>query len=207
MVSNFLELLQQQYSEKLDANAHKYINFAVDGATRMKSLILDLLELSRISSVKIPHSKVVLTDVLTQTLDTLKILIDESGAEIKTIQLPVVRGNELQLTQLFQNLINNAIKYKSADAPKIEIGFTEDDYFWQFYIKDNGIGIDKKFFEKIFIIFQRLHNKNVYNGTGIGLAICKKIVELHGGKIWLESKKNNGSTFLFTISKTLVLNN
>ena len=201
MVTSFLQLLQKKYDSQLDETAQKYIHFAVDGAGRMKTLILDLLEFSRISSVKVPHTNIDLNDIVTKSLKALKQVIDESGAIINISILPHVCGNEFQLMQLFQNLISNAIKYRDGEAPEIKIGYTESANHWQFYVKDNGIGIDEKFFEKIFIIFQRLHNKNEFNGTGIGLAICKKIAEMHGGKIWLKSSKNNGSTFYFTIDK------
>jgi light-regulated signal transduction histidine kinase (bacteriophytochrome) len=142
-----------------------------------------------------------LNDVITKTRLTLKTAIDESQSDIIVSFLPKVCGNELQLSQLFQNLISNAIKYKNGLTPVIEITHTETADLWQFCVKDNGIGIDPKFYEKIFIIFQRLHNRKEYQGTGIGLAVCKKIVELHGGKIWVESSKNEGSRFYFTISK------
>ena len=201
MVTSFLQLLQKKYDQQLDDTAQKYINFAVDGAARMKTLILDLLEFSRISSVKQRHTIINLNDVVAKTRLALKAPIDESQATINVPFLPQVCGNESQLLQLFQNLISNAIKYKSNLKPVIEIGYTETPGEWQFYVQDNGIGIDQKFFEKIFIIFQRLHNKKEYEGTGIGLAICKKIVELHGGKIRVESSKEHGSKFYFTILK------
>ena len=201
MVTNFLQLLQKKYDNQLDETAQKYINFAVDGASRMKTLILDLLEFSRISSFVEDHSIINLNDVLTKTRQALRAATDESQAFINVPFLPQVCGNESQLIQLFQNLISNAIKYKNNANPVIDIGFTETEDAWQFYVQDNGIGIDPKFFEKIFIIFQRLHNRKEYEGTGIGLAICKKIVELHGGKIWIESSKEGGSKFYFTILK------
>ncbi|MDB5200071.1 MAG: cph1 4 [Chitinophagaceae bacterium] len=201
MVTSFLQLLQQKYDQQLDVTAQKYINFAVDGAARMKILILDLLEFSRISSVMEDHHVIDLNDTIANTRLALKAAIDESQALINVHSLPKVYGNESQLLQLFQNIISNAIKYKSNVKPVIEIGAIEAPTEWQFYIQDNGIGMDPKFFEKIFIIFQRLHDRKEYEGTGIGLAICKKIVELHGGKIWVESVKGQGSKFYFTISK------
>ena len=207
MVTSFLQLLQKKYDQQLDATAQKYINFAVDGAARMKTLILDLLEFSRISSVEQQHTIINLNDVVAKTRQVLKAAIDESQATINVHFLPEVCGNESQLLQLFQNLIGNAIKYTSNLKPVIEIGYTETPGEWQFYVQDNGIGIDKKFFEKIFIISQRLHTKKEYEGTGIGLAICKKIVELNGGKIWVESEQEKGSIFYFTISKIQMNNN
>jgi PAS domain S-box len=200
MVTSFLQLLQKKYDQQLDETAQKYINFAVDGAARMKTLILDLLEFSRVSSVTEDHTVINLNNIIIATRQALKTSIDASQAIINVDFLPEVCGNESQLLQLFQNLISNAIKYKGASNPIINISYTETPIEWQFCIDDNGIGIDGKFFEKIFIIFQRLHNKKEYAGTGIGLAICKKIVELHGGKIWVESD-TNGSRFYFTIIK------
>ena len=207
MVTSFLQLLQKKYDQQLDDTAQKYINFAVDGAARMKTLIFDLLEFSRISSVEQQHTIINLNDVVAKTRQVLKAAIDESQATINVHFLPQVCGNESQLLQLFQNLIGNAIKYISNLKPVIEIGYAETPGEWQFYVQDNGIGIDKKFFEKIFIISQRLRTKKEYEGTGIGLAICKKIVELHGGKIWVESEQEKGSIFYFTISKIQMNNN
>jgi len=201
MVASFLQLLQTKYDQQLDDTARRYINFATDGAERMKILINDLLEFSKISSLEVDHTVIDLNKVVMKTRMNLKSFIDESQAKIKISLLPQVCGNESQLLQLFQNLISNAIKYRDGLIPEIEITYSETPVQWQFGVQDNGIGIDAKFYDKIFIIFQRLHNKKHYTGTGIGLAICKKIVELHGGKIWVESSKGNGSKFYFTISK------
>jgi PAS domain S-box-containing protein len=202
MVSSFLQLLQKKYESQLDDTAQKYINFAVDGAERMKTLILDLLEFSRISSEQVEHTTISLNEVVNKTLLSLKASIDETQATIIVPSLPEVSGNEFQLLQLFQNLLSNAIKYKGEADPVIEIGFTDTELYWQFSIKDNGLGIDPKYFEKIFIIFQRLHNKKDFKGTGIGLTICKKIVELHHGRIWVESS-GTGSIFHFNLKKKL----
>jgi len=201
MVASFLQLLQKKYEHQLDDTAQKYINFAIDGADRMKILILDLLEFSRISSLAADHTIIDLSEVVTKTRMALKSVIDESEAKINVSLLPKVCGNESQLSQLFQNLISNAIKYRDGLTPEIEITCSETPGEWQFCVQDNGIGIDAKFYDKIFIIFQRLHSKKHYSGTGIGLAICKKIAELHGGKIWVEPAKGQGSKFYFTISK------
>ena len=201
MVTSFMQLLKTKYNDQLDANAQKYIHFAVDGATRMKTLINDLLEISRIGSLPADHREINLADVVKKTLVNLKAGIDESQAKINVSFLPKVCGNESQLLQLFQNLIGNAIKYRDQLTPEIKISCSEAPGAWQFCIEDNGIGIDAEFHDKIFIIFQRLHDQKNYTGTGIGLAICKKIVELHGGKIWVESSKVRGSKFYFTISK------
>ncbi|MEJ7626874.1 MAG: PAS domain-containing protein [Ferruginibacter sp.] len=200
MVTSFLQLLQKKYDSQLDETAQKYINFAVDGANRMKSLIMDLLEYSRISSIAVEHTKIDLNAVLINTKRALRTAIEESGARILAPDLPDVTGNEIQLIQLFQNLISNAIKYRGSEKPLIEIGFKQSISELEFHIRDNGIGIDEKYYEKIFIMFQRLHNRKEYDGTGIGLAICKKIVELHQGKIWVESSEK-GSVFNFTLKK------
>jgi two-component system CheB/CheR fusion protein len=205
MVSSFLQLLQKKYESQLDETAQKYIEYAVDGAERMKALILDLLEYSRISSYKEAHAHIDLNELIAKTLHTLKPVTDEAQASIVVPDLPQVYGNKSHLTRLFQNLISNALKYRSVSNPVIEIGYKEKSDAWEFFVKDNGIGIEPKYFEKIFIIFQRLHSRNEYNGTGIGLAICKKVVEMHGGKIWVESSKT-GSKFYFTISKSHVPN-
>ncbi|MEO5647284.1 MAG: ATP-binding protein, partial [Chitinophagaceae bacterium] len=181
----------------------KYIDFAMDGADRMKKLILDLLEYSRISSF---NQKLVLIDLNNLIINikfSLKLVIDESNASVVVNPLPKIYGNESQIMQLFQNLISNALKFRNEQSPVVDIGFEDRDREWLFYVKDNGIGIESKFFEKIFVIFQRLHNRNKYDGTGIGLAICKKIVELHGGRIWVESGNNDGTIFYFTIGKML----
>ncbi|MEO6455048.1 MAG: PAS domain-containing protein [Ginsengibacter sp.] len=201
MVSSFLELLQKKYDHQLDETAQKYISYAVDGAQRMKVLILDLLEYSRISFDRDKHTVINLNDLINKTLEVLKPFIDESEASFIIATFPEIRGNTSQLMRLFQNLISNAIKYRSALTPIIEIGYSERADEWEFFVKDNGIGIDAKYFEKIFIIFQRLHSKTEYSGTGIGLTICKKIAELHSGRIWVESSLRAGSTFYFTISK------
>ncbi|MEO8861376.1 MAG: ATP-binding protein [Ginsengibacter sp.] len=206
MVSSFLQLLQKKYDNQLDETARKYINFAVDGAERMKILILDLLEFSRISAFVEDHITINLNDVIAKALLDLKVSIDESAAIIEVASLPQVCGNRSQLLQLFENIIGNAIKYKGHSTPVISIGYIDLPGEWQFYVQDNGIGIDEKFYEKVFIIFQRLHSRKEYKGTGIGLAICKKIVELHGGRIWLESIRNHGSKFFFTIRKLQVSN-
>ena len=168
----------------------------------MKILILDLLEFSRITTVKKEHTIINLNELINKVLHILQIRLGESHASIIVAKLPEVYGDESQLMRLFQNLTSNALKYRGNVSPVIEWGFTENKHEWEFFVKDNGIGIEAKHFEKIFIIFQRLHTRTEYSGTGIGLAICKKIVELHGGKIWVESSKEKGSTFYFTISRS-----
>jgi len=201
MVTSFLQLLQKRYTKQLDEAADQYIHFAVDGAERMKKLIQDLLEYSRVGANKENYTKVDLNVVLKDVTDLFADKINSSGAQIEIAQLPVVSGRKVQLTQLFQNLLSNAIKYRSREIPEIEIGCEDKKRFWEFFVRDNGIGIDPKFSEKIFVIFQRLHSKSEYEGTGIGLSICKKIVDCHGGRMWVESEPGKGSTFRFLFPK------
>lgn len=204
MVTSFLSLLEKKLGDKIDPVNKKYIDFAVDGADRMKKLIHDLLEYSRTGNKKEAWQLVNCNAVMQNVLDLLALAIDEAKATIVIHSLPVVPGVEAEMQQLFQNLIGNALKYRDSNSAEIEVGCDEDDQLWTFYIKDNGLGIDSKYFEKIFIIFQRLHNKSEYSGTGIGLSICKKIVNLHGGNIWVKSELGKGSIFYFTIPKTKV---
>jgi light-regulated signal transduction histidine kinase (bacteriophytochrome) len=167
----------------------------------MKTLINDLLKFSRVGTTAEENSEVDCNMLLKNVIKVYEQKINENEARIRVGELPVIKGNKTQLEQLFQNLIGNALKYRGKDAPCIEIGATEEGPGWVFHVKDNGIGIEKKFYEKVFVIFQRLHGKNEYGGTGIGLAICKKIVERHGGKIWIESEPGNGTTFYFSFPK------
>ena len=203
MVSSFLQLLEKKYKPRLDETAAQYIHFAVDGAERMKALIKDLLAFSRVGSIKQELEWVDVKTVLEETTLILSSAIEESGTIIRCGQLPMIKADRIQINQLFQNLISNAIKYASDKKPVIEIRCEENDQYWIFSVKDNGIGINAKYFEKIFVVFQRLHTKSSYSGTGIGLAICKKIVEKHEGRIWVESLEGQGSTFNFTIAKNI----
>ncbi|MFP5042199.1 PAS domain S-box protein [Parasediminibacterium sp. JCM 36343] len=200
MVSSFLQLLQKRYNNSLDAKANEYINFAVDGAKRMKELILDMLEYSRINTGEVVFEEINLNDVFQEIAVTLSPSINGNNATVIASRLPVIHGIKSQIMQLLQNLIGNALKYKAEGVPPhISVIATNKGTEWEIMVKDNGIGIAPQFFEKIFIIFQRLHNKSVYTGTGIGLAICKKIVDKHGGRIWVESEVGKGSQFYFTI--------
>ena len=199
MISSFLQLLQKKYFDQLDEKANQYIRYAVDGAERMKALILDLLEYSRLGTGKVAFESVNMCEVIKGVSEIFHDKIIASRGQIDIGEMPVVMGDKVQLTQLMQNLISNALKYHGEAPPRVEVMAKEIDRGWQFSVKDNGIGIDPQFFDKIFIIFQRLHNKSDYSGTGIGLAICKKIVERHGGRIWVESSPGAGSTFHFTI--------
>ena len=201
MVSSFLQLLEKKYKAQLDDTAHQYIHFAVDGSERMKTLINDLLKFSRVGTTVEENSEVDCNLLLKNVIKVYEQKINENEAKIRVHELPVIKGNKSQLEQLFQNLVGNALKYRGKDAPCIEIGANDEGSGWVFHVKDNGIGIEKKFYDKVFVIFQRLHGKNEYGGTGIGLAICKKIVERHGGKIWIESEPGNGTTFYFSFPK------
>jgi PAS domain S-box-containing protein len=199
MVASYIQLLQRRYKGQLSSEADEYIAYAVDGVVRMKSLINDLLVYSRVNTQEAPFEPTDCGKIIKQVENNLKASVEESGAKINYQDLPVVNGNPLQLTQLFQNLISNAIKFRSEELPVISISVKRTDDEWLFSVTDNGIGIEKEFAEKIFVVFQRLHNYTEYPGTGIGLAICKKIVEKMGGHIWVESEPGKGSTFNFTI--------
>ncbi len=202
MITTFLTQLQEKYNKKLDDKARQYIHFANDGAVRMKRIILDLLEYSRLGKESAVAETVDTNDLLYEAVQLNRISIEEKGALIEWKDLPCLPGNRALLQQLFQNLLGNALKYqKPGQKPLIEISAAELADCWQFAFKDNGIGIDPQFFDKIFEVFQRLHSRNEYSGTGIGLAICKKIVENHQGRIWVESTPGEGCTFCFTITK------
>jgi len=201
MVSSFTQLLERRYKDRLDADADDYIGFIVDGSHRMKNLIDDLLAFSRLKTEAKPFELVKLGASVNEVLSNLKPSIEEFDAEITRDALPSVIGDPSQIKQLFQNLISNAIKFHGDEIPKIHISIGELVSQWQIGISDNGIGIDPKHQKKVFKIFNRLHTREEYDGTGIGLAICKRIVERHGGRIWVESEPGDGSTFYFTISK------
>lgn len=199
MVTSFTQLLAKRYSGKLDAEADRIISFAVDGATRMEELINDLLEYSRVGQQARAFKMTDCETVLDISLNNLHLLIEETDVKIIRTPLPQVLGDLRQLVQLFQNLIENAIAYRRHESPKIEIGAEAQGEQWLFWVKDNGIGISPQYKEQIFQIFQRLHTTQEFPGTGIGLAICHKIVERHGGKIWVESELEQGATFYFTL--------
>ena len=199
MITSFLQLLERRYMDQLDQDAHEFIRFAVDGAKRLDEMIKDLLEFSKVTQRKIEFEKVDINKVLKQTKLNLKYTIDVNNAKINYNTLPTVYGDEMLIELLFQNIISNSIKYKSTKIPKIEITATEQSNKYIFAIKDNGIGMSPEHLERIFTIFQRLHSKDEYEGTGIGLAIVEKIVIQHGGKIWVESELGEGTTFYFTL--------
>jgi len=200
MISSFLELLKKKYGNLLDEKGHQYIHYATDGAKRMKQIILDLLEYSKAGNIQVDMEQVDLGQLLDEYKLLRRRIISEKHAYIKADQLPVISAMKAPLTQTLHCLLDNAIKYsKDKEAPKIKVSVVERGDEWCISIEDNGIGIDSKFFDKIFIIFQRLHNRSQYSGTGIGLAIAKKHVESWGGKIWMESQAGVGSIFYFTI--------
>jgi signal transduction histidine kinase len=202
-VASFCQLLQQRYGGQLDARADQYIGFAVDGAQRMQDLINDLLAFSRVGRVEQPHVEVDTTALVERVRTDLGRAIDESGgAVVVEGALPTVHGDPSLLRIVFQNLIGNAIKFRREDEPpRVEVSASLAGGFWQFRVADNGIGIDPEYAERIFVIFQRLHPRSTYEGTGIGLAMCRKIVEYHGGRMWLETTDGAGpgSTFYFTL--------
>ena len=199
-VGGFVGLLQQRYQGKLDERADSYINLAVDGATRMQTLIGDLLSYSRVGTKGKAMEPTDTRESLNDALTNLHASIEESGAVVQIDPLPTIRADAVQLTQLYQNLIANAIKFRSDKSPEIHIGARREQDAWLFWVRDNGIGIAPQYAERIFMIFQRLHTRKAYPGTGIGLAICKRIVERHGGSIRVESQPGQGSTFYFTLS-------
>jgi light-regulated signal transduction histidine kinase (bacteriophytochrome) len=198
-VAGFTQILALEYADKLDTAAQEYLGYAVEGAKQMQVLINQLLEYSRLSTGRKPLAMVDGRMIYETALANLKVAIEESGAVPTCDPLPQVMGDGPQLIQVFQNLLANAIKFRRGHGPRIHVWSEPKDKEWQFAVRDNGIGIDPRNFERVFLIFQRLHRREEYSGTGIGLAICKKIVDLHRGRIWVESQAGAGSTFYFTI--------
>lgn len=198
-VVGYLQLLQKRYGDQLHAEAHRFIERALAATFRMDNLTRDLLAYSRVNTRGQPLQPVDCEYVLEQTLANLQVAIQESGAKVTHDPLPKVQADPSQLGQVFQNLIGNALKFRREEAPHVHIGAERNGTHWRFFVKDNGIGIDPQYAERIFVIFQRLHSRQKYEGTGIGLAICKRIVERHGGRIWVESEPGKGSTFFFTL--------
>jgi len=199
-ITTYAQLLEQRYENQLDTQSNQYIQHIVNGCSKMQNLIEDLLEYSRVSKNQKPLEPVDFNSILTIVCHNLESTIRKSQATIVYHNLPTIIADNYQLVQLFQNLIDNAIKSRREEPPKIEISVESRENEYLFAVKDNGIGIDSKSFEEIFQIFQRLHTSEEYSGTGIGLAICKKIVEFHGGRIWVESQLGEGTTFYFTIN-------
>jgi light-regulated signal transduction histidine kinase (bacteriophytochrome) len=204
MVASYVQLLAERYQGQLDERADRYIAYAVDGATRMKTLINDLLAYSRVGTQGKPPAPIDSQAVLEDVLGRLQVAIKEKQATVTHDPLPTVLADEVQLGQVFQNLIANALKFCGQAAPRIHVGAQPDAERgdrreWRFSVADNGIGLEPKYAERIFVIFQRLHGPTEYSGTGIGLAICKKIVERHGGRMWVESQPGQGATFYFSL--------
>ncbi|HEY9657135.1 MAG TPA: ATP-binding protein, partial [Allocoleopsis sp.] len=199
-VANYVQLLEMRYEEALDGDAKEFIGFAVEGVSLMQTLIDDVLAYSKVDLQGIEWELTEVERSLSRALSNLRGRINETDAVISHDPLPTIVADGTQLMQLFQNLIGNAVKFKKPDqAPKIHIGVQRQDEAWLFSVQDNGIGIDPQFADRIFVIFQRLHTRDEYAGTGMGLAICKKIVECHRGRIWVESELGQGATFYFTI--------
>jgi light-regulated signal transduction histidine kinase (bacteriophytochrome) len=202
MVSSYVQLFEKRYAGQVDAKAQRYIEYAVEGAKRMQALIGGLLEFSRVGRIDEPVGPVDMGAALDQALLDLRSAIEESRAVVTRGPLPTVTGNAARIAQVLQNLIGNAVKYRRPDvSPAINVSATAAEREWVFAVEDNGIGIDQQYLERIFIIFQRLHTRTEYPGTGIGLSICKKVVEHHGGRMWAVSKPGEGTTFYFTLPR------
>ncbi|TXI17394.1 MAG: PAS domain S-box protein [Nitrosomonas sp.] len=201
-INSFVQLLKKYYNERLDERANTLISHVVSGTGRMQALIDDLLSYAQIDGTQNPV-EVDCEKLLIDVLADLSVIIHECNAVVTHDKLPIIKGIPFQFLQLFNNLINNALKFRREQPPKIHIGIEEDSTEWVFSVADNGIGIEEHFLERIFKIFQRLHSRREYVGTGIGLSICKKVVEYHKGRIWINSKPNVGSTVFFSIPKSL----
>lgn len=202
MVSSYMQLLAERYESELDETGQRYIHYAVDGAGRMQNLVRDLLSFSRVGSRGMEKVPTDLNGVVGQTLNNFEVAIKDCGAVVSSDDLPTVNGDPAQLTQLFQNLISNAIKFHGATQPEVRISAERRPDEWLFTVTDNGVGFDAKYAERVFVIFKRLHSRDEYPGTGIGLAICKKIIERHGGRIWAESEIGRGTTIFFTLPQS-----
>jgi len=198
-IASYLQLLSQRYHGQLDADADEFIGYAVDGAKRMQALINDLLAFSRVGTKARPFAPTDCGLIVKTALADLQFAIEECGARVDVAGLPMVMGDATQLSQLFRNLISNAIKFHRDEPPVVRVDVEPAGEFWRFTVSDNGIGIEREYLERIFVIFQRLHGRGQYAGTGIGLAICKKIVERHGGQIEVRSVVGEGSAFAFTL--------
>jgi light-regulated signal transduction histidine kinase (bacteriophytochrome) len=198
-VASFCQLLERRYSGQLDERGEQYLRFAVDGAKRMQVLINDLLAFSRVGRITREQTLVDCDTLVEQVLDNYSEVIESTGATIEVAELPTVRGEESLLGGVFGNLISNALKFRGQDPPHVSVEVERTGEFWTFTVRDNGIGIADEYAERIFVIFQRLHHKDDYPGTGIGLAMCRKIIEYHGGTIWLDTTAETGTTFKFTL--------
>ncbi len=198
-VTSFAQLLSRKYAGRLDGEAREYLDFIVDGAARMQNLIRDLLAYSRVTSEEEDIKRVNVQDVLDRALRNVRVMLEENNVWVTHDPMPIVPADPLRLMQVFQNLIGNAVKFRSECRPRIHVGARREDREWLFSVADNGIGFSPEHSERIFQIFQRLHSRDKYTGTGIGLAICKRVIERHGGRIWAESSPGQGATFYFTI--------
>ena len=205
MVSNFTQLLAERYDAKLDSDGREFIAYAVEGATRMQTLVQDLLALSRVGTRGKNLEVVRLDEVVDRAVANLEFSIQETGASVTHDELPELMADSLQMMQLFQNLIGNGIKFKGAEPPRVHITASRNGKDWTFSVRDNGIGFEPQYADRIFSVFQRLHSRDEYQGNGIGLAICRKIVERHQGRIWAESIPGSGATFYFTMPAAGVL--
>lgn len=199
MVASFTQLLAERYQGKLDADADEFIGYALDGARRMQVLVNDLLAYSRVDRRGKEFAAVDCEKVLETVLASLRNALQESDAQVSHDPLPTVQGDETQVWQVLQNLVGNAVKFHGSEPPRLHVSAQEVNGEWRFSVRDDGIGIDPGQAERIFLLFQRLHTRSEYPGTGIGLAIAKKIVERHGGRIWVESEPGKGSTFYFSL--------
>lgn len=199
MVSSYVQLLEKRYKDKLDKDANEFIAFAVNGAARMQEMVLGLLAYSRVGTRGKSIERTESEGALTYAIENLQVAISQSGAVITHDALPAVMADESLLTQVFQNLIGNALKFRGEAPPRIHVSATRDEQEWVFSVRDNGIGIDPKYMGKLFVLFSRLHGHAKYPGTGIGLAVCKRVVAHHGGRIWVESEPGKGSIFYFTV--------
>jgi signal transduction histidine kinase len=202
VVTGYVQLIDRKYKGRLDATADEFFAFIVDGVARMQQLITDLLNYSRVGTHGAPFRPVDMQAVLDRVLANLKVVTEEHGAVVTHDPLPIVLGDETQLVQLFQNLIGNGVKFRSDQTPQIHVSARRNEDRWELTVRDNGIGIERQYWDQIFVIFQRLHTRQKYPGTGIGLAICKRIVERHNGRIWIDSEPGQGAAFHFTLPQT-----
>ena len=201
MVASYTQLLGKRYADKLEGDAREFMAFIVEGAARMKQLIEDLLAYSRVGTRGKDFKPVGLDAVVERARFNLRGALESSGGTLTHDALPQVTGDESQLVQLLQNLAGNALKFHGGSPPRVHVSSAEKENEFEISVQDNGIGIEPQYFERIFMVFQRLHDKGQYPGTGIGLAICKKVVDRHGGRIWVESTPGKGSCFRFTLPK------
>jgi len=199
IMSSYSQLLEKRYKDKFDQDANDFIGFIVDAAQRMQKLITDLLAYSRVGRKDVSVTEVDFNELVDKLILSLSPTVESIAGKVTHNELPVLLTHETSMLQLFQNLIGNALKFRREEEPKIHIEARKNGYEWIFSVQDNGLGIEPQYYERIFQIFQRLHTKEAYDGTGIGLSICKKIVENYGGKIWVESELGKGSIFYFTV--------